>query len=61
VGEGDGEVVAIYEGDVVEGVGFVLPALEGDFEECCWGVSLLGVRIVYYLYEGGETYSNSAV
>lgn len=56
MGEAEGEVVAVYEGDVVEGVGFVLPALEGDFEEGCGGVALVCVRVGYYLeVEGRRT------
>lgn len=56
MGEREREVVAVYEGDVVEGVGFVLPGLEGDFEERCGGVALVRVRFVCCLEgERGRT------
>lgn len=56
MGEGEGEVVAVYEGDVVEGIGFVFAGLEGDFEEGRGGVALVGVKFMRCLEgEGGHT------
>ena len=59
--EGKGEVVAVYEGDVIERIGFVGAGLEGDFEKCCGGISLVDVRIIYCLDGEGRSYSNNAV